>query len=167
MANREFFSHDSDAFYDEKIVGMRADYGFESYALWWFIIERMRKEEDFKLDYNKKIFRSIKVLTGTTIDVEKFINDCINEYELFILENEKFYSKSFLNRMNLMIEKQQKKSEQARIAGKRSAEVRKQKRESETNNNSTNVQPELDNNSTDVQQPLEETERNSTKSNQI
>lgn len=167
MANREFFSHDSDAFYDEKIVGMRADYGFESYALWWFIIERMRKEEDFKLDYNKKIFRSIKVLTGTTIDVEKFINDCINEYELFILENEKFYSKSFLNRMNLMIEKQQKKSEQARIAGKRSAEVRKQKRESETNNNSTDVQPELDNNSTDVQQPLEETERNSTKSNQI
>ena len=167
MANREFFSHDSDAFYDEKIVGMRADYGFESYALWWFIIERMRKEEDFKLDYNKKIFRSIKVLTGTTIDVEKFINDCINEYELFILENEKFYSKSFLNRMNLMIEKQQKKSEQARIAGKRSAEVRKQKRESETNNNSTDVQPELDNNSTDVQQPLEDLQRNRTELNKI
>lgn len=167
MANREFFSHDSDAFYDEKIVGMRADYGFESYALWWFIIERMRKEEDFKLDYNKKIFRSIKVLTGTTIDVEKFINDCINEYELFILENEKFYSKSFLNRMNLMIEKQQKKSEQARIAGKRSAEVRKQKRESETNNNSTDVQPELDNNSMDVQQPLEDLQRNRTELNKI
>ena len=53
MSNREFFSHDSDAFYDEKIVGMRADYGFESYGLWWFIIERMRKEQDFKLDYNK------------------------------------------------------------------------------------------------------------------
>lgn len=167
LANREFFSHDSDAFYDEKIVGMRADYGFESYALWWFIIERMRKEEDFKLDYDKKTVRTIKVLTGTKIDVEKFINDCINEYDLFILDNEKFYSKSFLNRMNLMIEKQQKKSEQARIAGKRSAEVRKQKRESEMNNNSTDVQQPLENNITNVEQPLENSQRNSTKSNQI
>lgn len=154
MNNREFFSHDSDAFYDEKIVGMRADYGFESYALWWFIIERMRKEKDFKLDYNKKLFRSIKVLTGTTIDVEKFINDCINEYELFVLENDKFYSKSLLNRMNLMIEKQQKKSEQARIAGKKSAEIRKQKKENDLNENSTDVKQELSNNIADVEQTL-------------
>ncbi len=167
MNNREFFSHDSDAFYDEKIVGMRADYGFESYGLWWFIIERMRKEGDFKLDYNKKIFRSIKVLTGTTIDVEKFINDCINEYELFVLENDKFYSKSFLNRMNLMIEKQQKKSEQARLAGKRSAEVRRQKKNNEINENETNVEQPLENHITNVGQPLEKSQRNSTKSNQI
>ena len=157
MSNREFFSHDSDAFYDEKIVGMRADYGFESYGLWWFIIERMRKEQDFKLDYNKKVFRSIKVLTGTTIDVEKFINDCINEYELFVLEEDKFYSRSFLNRMNLMIEKQQKRSEQARIAGKRSAEVRRQKK---NNENGTAVEQPLVNNSTDVEQPLEDLQRN-------
>lgn len=167
MNNREFFSHDSDAFYDEKIVGMRADYGFESYALWWFIIERMRKEKDFKLDYNKKLFRSIKVLTGTTIDVEKFINDCINEYELFVLENDKFYSKSLLNRMNLMIEKQQKKSEQARIAGKKSAEIRKQKKENDLNENSTDVKQNitdveqtLTDSATEVEQPLENLQRN-------
>lgn len=160
MSNREFFSHDSDAFYDEKIVGMRADYGFESYGLWWFIIERMRKEQDFKLDYDKKIFRSIKVLTGTTIDVEKFINDCINEYELFVLEGDKFYSKSFLNRMNLMIEKQQKRSEQARIAGKRSAEARKQKKENELNENLTAVEQPLEDNTTAVEQPLEKLQRN-------
>lgn len=160
MSSREFFSHDSDAFFDEKIVGMRADHGFESYALWWFIIERMRKEEDFKLDYNKKVFRSIKVLTGTTIDVEKFINDCINEYELFVLEDDKFYSKSFLNRMNLMIEKQKQKSEQARIAGKRSAEVRRQKKEKEMNESGTDVEQPLNNNATDVEQPLEDLQRN-------
>ncbi len=160
MSNREFFSHDSDAFYDEKIVGLRADYGFESYGLWWFIIERMRKEKDFKLDYDKKIFRSIKVLTGTTIDVEKFINDCINEYELFVLEDDKFYSKSFLNRMNLMIEKQQKKSEQARIAGKKSAEARRQKKNNEINENETDVEQPLEDNATNVQQPLEDNATN-------
>lgn len=160
MSNKEFFSHDSDAFFDEKIVGMRADYEFESYALWWFIIERMRKEEDFKLDYDKKVFRSIKVLTGTKIDVEKFVNDCINEYELFILEDGKFYSKSFLNRMNLMIEKQQKKSEQARIAGKKSAEARKQKKNNEINETETDVEQPLENNATNVEQPLENLQRN-------
>ena len=131
MSNREFFSHDSDAFFDEKIVGMRADYGFESYGLFWFIIEKMRQESDFRLEYNKKLFRSIKVLTSTSIDVQKFIDDCINEYELFVLEDNKFYSKSFLNRMNMMIEKQRQKSDQARIAGKRSAEVRQQKKSEE------------------------------------
>lgn len=160
MNNREFFSHDSDAFYDEKIVGLRADYGFESYGLWWFIIERMRKEEDFKLDYNKTVFRSIKVLTGTTIDVEKFINDCINEYGLFVLEDDKFYSKSFLNRMNLMIEKQQKRSEQARIAGKKSAEARRQKKNNKINENRTDVEQPLEDKATNVEQPLEKSQRN-------
>ena len=120
----------------------------------------MRKEKDFKLDYDKKIFRSIKVLTGTTIDVEKFINDCINEYELFVLEDDKFYSKSFLNRMNLMIEKQQKKSEQARIAGKKSAEARRQKKNNEINENETDVEQPLEDNATNVQQPLEKSQRN-------
>lgn len=120
----------------------------------------MRKESDFKLDYDKKVFRSVKVLTGTTIDVEKFINDCINEYELFALENGKFYSKSFLNRMNLMIEKQRMKSEQAREAGKKSAEVRRQRKENET---TTNVEQPLGENSTNVEQPLEKSQRNSTK----
>lgn len=166
--NKQFFSHDSDAFYDEKIVGMRADYGFESYSLWWFIIEMMRKEPDFKLEYDKKVFRSIKVLTATTIDVQKFIDDCINEYELFVLENDKFYSKSFLNRMNLMIEKQQRKSEQARAAGKRSAEVRKQKNNNENltdveqplNENATNVEHSLKEKATDVEQTLEKSQRN-------
>lgn len=175
ILNKQFFSHDSDAFYDEKIVGMRADFGFESYALWWFIIELMRKEPDFKLGYEKKVFRSIKVLTGTTIDVEKFIDACINEYELFSLEGNKFYSKSFLNRMNLMIEKQRLKSEQARIAGKRSAEARRQRKNNESttdaeqmlNEKTTDVEQPLPDNATDVEQPLENSQRNSTNFNKI
>lgn len=149
--------------------------GFESYGLWWFIIELMRKESDFKLDYDKKVFRSIKVLTGTTIDVEKFINDCINEYELFALEGNKFYSKSFLNRMNLMIEKQRMKSEQAREAGRKSAEARRQRKDNDISTpveqplgeSLTNVERTLQENATNVEQPLEKSQRNSTELNKI
>ena len=44
--------------------------------------------------------------TGTTIDVEKFVDDCINEYKdsesgngLFNSKNGMFWSESFLRRM--------------------------------------------------------------------
>ena len=70
----------------------------------------MRNEEDYKLNLNKNTYRAIKTLTNTNIDVEKYIQDCINEYELFKQENEKFYSKSLLRRMS----EKDKKSEIAR-----------------------------------------------------
>ena len=60
---------------------MRADYGLEGYGLYWVIIEMMRNEEDYQLFLNKNTYRAIKMQTGTTIDVEKFINDCIYEYK--------------------------------------------------------------------------------------
>ena len=70
----------------------------------------MRNEEDYKLNLNKNTYRAIKTLTNTNSDVEKYIQDCINEYELFKQENEKFYSKSLLRRMS----EKDKKSEIAR-----------------------------------------------------
>lgn len=94
-----YFSHDSNAITDTKILNMRADYGLEGYGLYWAIIEMMRNEEDYKLTLNKNTYRAIKTLTNTTIDIEKFINDCLEDYELFEQDDEKFYSNSLLRRM--------------------------------------------------------------------
>lgn len=94
-----YFSHDANALTDPKILAMRCDYGLEGYGLYWTIIEMMRNEESYKLNYSKNTFRAIKALTNTTIDVEKYINDCINDYELFQLENDKLFSNSLLRRM--------------------------------------------------------------------
>ena len=105
-----YFSHDSNALTDTKILNMRADYGLEGYGLFWVIIEMMRNEEDYKLNLNKNTYRAIKTLTNTGIDVEKFINDCIEDYCLFKKEEEKFYSNSLLRRM----EQKDKKSAIAR-----------------------------------------------------
>lgn len=105
-----YFSHDSNALTDTKILNMRADYGLEGYGLYWSIIEMMRNEEDYKLSLSKNTYRAIKTLTNTTIDIEKYINDCIEDYELFKQEDEKFYSKSLLRRMK----EKDKKSEMAR-----------------------------------------------------
>lgn len=94
-----YFSHDSNALTDTKILNMRADYGLEGYGLYWAIIEMMRNEEDYKLALNKNTYRAIKTLTNTTIDIEKFIKDCLDDYELFKQEDENFYSNSLLRRM--------------------------------------------------------------------
>lgn len=66
----------------------------------------LRNESTYKLTLNKNTYRAIKMQTGTTIDVEKFVYDCINEYKdsesgngLFNSKNGMFWSESFLRRM--------------------------------------------------------------------
>lgn len=99
--DKYYFSHDSNALSDPKILIMRADYGLEGYGLFWALLEMMRNEVDYRLDYTNNSFRAIKSLTNTKIDVGEYINNCINDYQLFVLdeENKKFYSESFLRRM--------------------------------------------------------------------
>lgn len=66
----------------------------------------LRNESTYKLSLNKNTYRAIKMQTGTTLDVEKFISDCINEYRdsesgngLFTSKDGMFWSESFLRRM--------------------------------------------------------------------
>lgn len=130
-----YFSHDSNAITDTKILNMRADYGLEGYGLYWAIIEMMRNEEDYKLTLNKNTYRAIKTLTNTTIDIEKFINDCLEDYELFEQDDEKFYSNSLLRRM----QEKEKKSVIAR-----------EKAEKRWNNNATALQQQCSSNANKV-----------------
>lgn len=138
MAKETFyFSHDSNALTDTKILNMRADYGLEGYGLYWAIIEMLRNEEDYKLEFNKNTYRAIKTLTNTTIDVEKFINDCIEDYKLFELQEGKFYSNSLLRRM----EAKDKKSTVAR-----------EKAQKRWNNDTSAMQQECNSNAVAMQQ---------------
>ena len=111
-----YFSHDSNALTDIKILNMRSDYGMEGYGLYWAIIEMLRNEEDYSLDLDKNTYRAIQILTNTEIDIEFFIKDCIDDYKLFNQkENKKFYSNSLLRRM----EEKDKKSAVAREKAKK------------------------------------------------
>lgn len=101
-----YFSHDSNALTDPKILSMRCDYGLEGYGLFWAILEMLRNESGYKLPLNKNTYRAIKMQTNTSIDIEQFINDCINEYKdsesgngLFNSDKKTFWSESFLRRM--------------------------------------------------------------------
>lgn len=130
MANNKdtyYFSHDSNALTDPKILAMRCDYGLEGYGLYWAIIEMLRNESTYKLSLEKNTYRAIKMQTGTTIDVGNFINDCINEYKngesgngLFNADKHSFWSESLLRRMEKYEQIKQKRSE----AGKKAMQNR-------------------------------------------
>ena len=79
---------------------------WSGYGLYWAILEMLRNESTYKLALDKTTYRAIKMQTGTSIDVEKFIDDCVNEYRdsgrgngLFTSKDGMFWSESFLRRM--------------------------------------------------------------------
>lgn len=158
-----YFSHDSNAINDPKIADMIFDYHMEGYGLFWVVIERLRESENYKLELNRATFRNLARLTMLDIDIiKKFLEDCINEYGLFKLENNYFYSYSLLTRMEKLNETRQKRKEAiAKRWGK--------KEENNTNlyNSNTNVlQMNDDSNSNEIQIDTKKSKVKESKSNQ-
>lgn len=138
MAKKDayYFSHDSNALTDPKILSMRCDYGLEGYGLFWAILEMLRNESTYKLALDKNTYRAVKMQTGTTIDVEKFIDDCINEYKdngsghgLFCSKNGLFWSESFLRRMQQYEDLKEKRRQAANARWNRESDRVKNKKE--------------------------------------
>lgn len=90
-----YFSHDSNARNDEKMLELRADYGYEGYGLFWAIIEVMRDSSDFKLS-SEKINTLAIAVNYDAKKLTKFIEDCIKKYFLFAEKDGKYYSNRLL-----------------------------------------------------------------------
>ncbi|GIQ62138.1 hypothetical protein PACILC2_07060 [Paenibacillus cisolokensis] len=110
-----FFSHDMNARNDPKISAMRAVYGAQGYGWWWMLIEIMAESDGYKLDYKSKyIFNAYAMqLQCKPEEVQEFIMDCINEFELFESDGTYFWSKSLLKRMQYRDAVSEKRSEAA------------------------------------------------------
>ena len=107
-----YFSHDANAQDDEKILDLRADYGWEGYGLYWAILELMRNQSDYRLDNGERLYKKLAMKFNVEADfMERFVGDCC-EYGLFVKEDGKIYSESFLRRM----EKYEKRKQAARKA---------------------------------------------------
>ncbi len=139
-----YFPHDSNARHDLKIKALRKVYGWQGYGWYWLIVETLREEQDFKLEYGDFTFDALADDMGCpSEDTKKFIDDCINRFKLFTADGEHFYSKSLIERM----ERLEKAREQRREAGKRSAEKRQK-----GNEEPTTVERPLNEKPLDVQQ---------------
>jgi len=90
--NKSYFSHDSNARNSDKLLKVRMDLGAEGYAIYFMILERLREEDDYisKNDY-------MMIAYDLRVDEEK-VKKVINDYDLFIVNDDVFYSKSFMER---------------------------------------------------------------------
>lgn len=100
---------------------------WNGYGLFWIIIEILRNTESYKLPLEKNTYRSIKIQSNTSINIEEYIRDCINEYKetedgngLFNTDGKYFWSESLLKRMTKMEEVSAKRKK----AGQRGAQGR-------------------------------------------
>lgn len=104
-----YFSHDSNARNDKKILDMLSVYGAKGYGWYWMIVEMMRDASDYKLDMQSKYsFNAFALqLYADSTEIKDFIMDCIHEFGLFESDGSFFWSNSLLRRM----EKKKKVSE--------------------------------------------------------
>lgn len=110
-----YFSHDSNARNDKNIIKLRRKLGMEGYGIYWCIIEILREEANHKMQLSR--IDDIAFQIGSSVDM---VNDVINSYQLFKIENDIFYSESLIRRMEMYKDVKTKLSE----AGKKGAAKR-------------------------------------------
>lgn len=96
---------------------------------YWYIIECLRSEDEYRLEYSEHAFRSFSEdMKCKRQDIQDFIDHCINDFTykkkgLLTLEDGYFFS----DRLNRDMEAKDERKEKARESGRLGAEVRLQK----------------------------------------
>ena len=105
---KTYFNHDSTARNDYRIVKMRSKLGMEGYGIFWAILEMLFTEEN-KLcvdDYDSLAF-------GLQCD-PKLLKQIIEDFDLFIIEDNCFYSRRLNNQIEEINNKSNKAKENAK-----------------------------------------------------
>lgn len=101
-----YFSHDANARNDVKIVKLRRVLGLEGYAIYFCLIEILREQKDHKLPLN-----SISDIAFDLRISDEKVNGVISGFDLFLIEEEKFFSARLLRSMEGYNEKKKNLSE--------------------------------------------------------
>ena len=136
-----YFSHDSNARRDPKILAMRNEYGVEGYGRYWMIIETLSEQAGYKLEHKKWTLSGLAMDMQCDVNsLESFIESLIKDFELLESDGEFFWSDSLLRRMEFKDEKKKRRSE----AGKKAAATRwgnGKEKPSDTKGNNANAMP--------------------------
>lgn len=105
--NAYYFPHDCNAADDPKILAMRFTYKAEGYGWYWMLVEQLRQQQDYRISveilpmYAKKFDAPPKKFA-------QFIDDCVNKFHLFFVENSYIFSESLIKRMEFIENKSEK-----------------------------------------------------------
>ena len=75
-----YFSHDSNARNDQRLMKVRMKYGMEGYGIYFGIIEILREQAEYTLAFDD--LESISF--DLRVDLEK-IEDIVSNYNLFVM----------------------------------------------------------------------------------
>ena len=114
---KPFFSHDYTPEQDLKFRSMVSTYKGKGYALYWHIVELLHRSETSILPKKKYAYIAISDYLGYTVEeIEAFINDCIDLFELFKCEGENVYSERVIRNKEQMDSIRKAKSEAGKKA---------------------------------------------------
>lgn len=110
MKESFYFSHDSNARNDVKIIKLRRQLGMEGYGIYWALIEMLRDAPG-----NKLPIESIDDI-GFSINCSKEkVEAVIRGYDLFLIEDETFFSDRLIRSMNQYKELKSARSKAGKI----------------------------------------------------
>jgi hypothetical protein len=104
-----YFSHDSNARNDPKIIKLRMKLGMSGYGIFWAIVEMLRDEDGYSMH---KDYESIAFALN---EQSQTIKSVIEDFELFDISSNKFCSNSLNQRMELMEAKSRNGKKAAKI----------------------------------------------------
>jgi len=135
MKDTYYFSHDSNARNDEKILTLRAEYGYEGYGIYWALIEMMFENEDTALR-----FSNLKgIAYQFNIDITLLSNIISTAITLLLFESDEksFWSNSLRKRKGKFKDSLLQKSE----AGKKGMKSRWNNEKNTDELHNTNITP--------------------------
>lgn len=114
IKSTNYFSHDSNARNDEKLVRLRMKQGAAGYGVYFMILERLREEADYMSakDYNMIAF-------DLRVDAA-IVKSVVEDFGLFTFTDDGkcFYSESFTRRMDIKDTLRRQRSEGGKIGMK-------------------------------------------------
>lgn len=108
-----YFSHDSNAHKDPKILKLRAKFGWEGYGIYWAIIETLRDQTDYKWLASDKQLLSFCFANGDEV-INQVLDECLS-IGLLVKEGDFIHSESLSRRMKM----KEEISEKRRAAGRK------------------------------------------------
>ena len=115
MKDAYYFSHDSNARNDQRLMKLRMKYGPEGYGMYFMIIEILRDTENYTLHIS-----DVESICFDIRSENDKVLDLLKNYNLFEFEGDFFYSKSLSRRM----EKLEKIKEVRRASGKKGGKAK-------------------------------------------
>jgi hypothetical protein len=122
-----YFKHDFNAHNDEKIVDLLMSHGLLGYGVFWYLIELLASADEYQLETNYK-----RLAFSARAD-EKVLKSVVEDFSLFAIDGDKFFSKSLADRMNKLDEIKAKRVEFGRKGGKAKANAKQKPSKTEAN----------------------------------